>query len=126
MLGQEVHVGSIVSNGWFVGIGSSLLAGIAISLLSYLFITKRNRFEYLQKINMGNREVIYAVRPGIAEGDIPDGSVLTALTNATARRYGLNPNELFTPRQLGEELVKEVMDSSFLSSEQKTKYCTQR
>ncbi len=113
----------ILSNGWVVGIASSLIAGILLSVLSYVFISKRRRREYLQRVNMANRELIYAVRPGIAESNIPSPDILEALSSATARSYGLKREELLTIRELGEELIKEVMDSSFLSSAQKLEYC---
>lgn len=116
---------AILSNGWFVGLGTSLIAGILISLVSYLFISKRKRREYIQNVSMANREIIYAIRPGIAEGNVPTLDVLEALAAATARSYGLRRNELFSTKEVGEELIKEVMDSSFLSSTQKAQYCAQ-
>jgi hypothetical protein len=55
---------------------------------------------------------------------IPTIAVLDAMANATGRKYGLDRNDLFTPAELSDELVKEVMDSSFLSSAQKAEYCS--
>ena len=49
--------------------------------------------------------------------------MLKSLVNATARRYGVDAGDLYTPPQIAEELVKEVMDSSFISSAQKNEYC---
>jgi hypothetical protein len=49
---------------------------------------------------------------------------MTTLLNATARRYGVEASDLYTPTQIAEELVKEVMDSSFISSPQKGEYCS--
>jgi hypothetical protein len=45
------------------------------------------------------------------------------LINATARLYGVESANLFTPSQIAEELIKEVMDSSFISSSQKAEFC---
>jgi hypothetical protein len=115
---------SWATNGWFVGIGSSLLAGVVLSLVSWFLLTKRRRHEFLQLVMLANREVMYAIRPGIAEGHIPGGNVIQAMANATARKYGLDRRDLFTAAELADELVKEVMDSSFLSSAQKADYCS--
>jgi len=112
------------TNGWFVGIGSSLLAGVVLSLVSWFLLTKRRRHKFLQLVMLANQEVTYAIRPGIAEGHIPGGNVLQAMANATARKYGLERRDLFTTAELADELVKEVMDSSFLSSAQKADYCS--
>jgi hypothetical protein len=115
---------SWATNGWFVGIGSSLLAGVVLSLVSWFLLAKRRRHEFLQLVMLANREVMYAIRPGIAEGHIPGGNVIQAMANATARKYGLERRDLFTTAELADELVKEVMDSSFLSSAQKADYCS--
>lgn len=84
---------------------------------------KRENREYIQKVIGANRGVVYAIRPGISEGQIPTGEVLTSLLNATARRYGVEARDLYSPAQIAEELVKEVMDSSFISCVQKGEYC---
>jgi hypothetical protein len=112
------------TNDWLVGIGSSVLAGVVLYLVSWFLLTKRRRHEFLQLVRLANREVMSAIRPGIAEGHIPGGNVLQAMANATARKYGLRRPDLFTTAELADELVKEVMDSSFLSSAQKADYCS--
>jgi hypothetical protein len=71
----------------------------------------------------GLNDVIFAVRPGISEGQIPSTAILEALLNSTARRYGVSVGDMHNPSQIAEELIKEVMDSSFLSATQKTQYC---
>jgi len=112
-----------LTNGWVVGIVSSLVAGGLISLISWFLLSKRRRQDLLQRVTLANREVMYAIRPGIAEGHIPAREVLDAMANATARKYNLERQDLLTPADLADELIKEVMDSSFLSSTQKGEYC---
>jgi hypothetical protein len=112
-----------ITNGWLVGIASSLMAGILLSLISWFLLSKRRRHERAQLVMAANREVMYAIRPGIAEGHIPSADVLEAMASATARKYTLERADLFGPAELSDELVKEVMDSSFLSSSQKDSYC---
>src|SRR6185312_1655389 len=100
------------SNPWVVGVISGIPSGLLVNWVSRKLLGKREDREYLQKTLIANREVIYAIRPGISEGHIPTYEVLTALINATARRYGVEPEDLYTPKTISEELVKEVMDSS--------------
>lgn len=113
-----------VNNAWLVGIASGLVASGLIWLISRFFLSKRDNREYMQKVSSANRDVIIAIRPGIPEGQIPSAEVLEALVNSTARRYGVVATDLYNSRQTAEELIKEVMDSSFLSSAQKSEYCT--
>lgn len=113
----------MLSNSWIVGVATGLIATGIIWVLSRFFLSKKDNREYLQSVASANREVIFALRPGISEGEIPTIQVLDALINSTARRYKLPASDLYNPKQISEELVKEVMDSSFLSSTQKRDYC---
>lgn len=112
------------TNPWVIGVLGSIPGGFLVNWVTGIILGKRENREYLQKVIGANREVVYAIRPGISEGQIPTPEVLTSLLNATARRYDVEPSDLYTPTQIAEELVKEVMDSSFISSAQKSEYCT--
>lgn len=114
---------NILDNPWFVGIVGGILSGIAATWLSRLLFSKRDNREYAQKVAAVNREVIYSVRPGISEGNIPGAEVLNALVASTCRKYAVAVSDAFTVNQISEELVKEVMDSSFISSATKQDYC---
>jgi hypothetical protein len=113
----------ILDNPWFVGIVGGILSGIAATWISRLIFSKRDSREYAQKVAAVNREVIYSLRPGISEGNIPDADVLNALVASTCRKYGVAVPDAFNVVQISEELVKEVMDSSFISSATKQDYC---
>lgn len=110
-------------NSWIVGIVSGIPSGIFVNWISRYTLGRRENREYLQKTIGANREVIYALRPGISENQIPTPQVLGSLINSTARRYSVEPKDLYTPQEIAEELVKEVMDSSFISSAQKAEFC---
>jgi hypothetical protein len=112
------------SNPWVIGVLGSIPGGFLVNYVTGKILGKRENREYLQKVIGANREVVYAIRPGISEGQIPSAEVLTSLVNATARRYGVEVSDLYTATQIAEELVKEVMDSSFISSSQKGEYCS--
>jgi hypothetical protein len=114
---------NVLDNPWFVGIVGGILSGIAATWLSRLLFSKRDSREYAQKVAAVNREVIYSVRPGISEGNISGSKVLTALIASTSRKYGVTVSDAYSVHQISEELVKEVMDSSFISSATKNDYC---
>jgi len=115
----------MLNNPWFIGIGGGILSGLVVTWLSRLFLSKKEDREYLQKVAGANRDVIYAIRPGISEGQIPSGQVIEALRHSTARRYSIDVGDIYTIQQLSEELIKEVMDSSFISSGKKSEFCEQ-
>jgi len=113
----------ILNNAWVVGIGGGILSGLLVTLITRYIFSKKDDKEYIQKLATVNKEVVYALRPGISEGHIPDEEVLSSLINATARKYKVARDDVFRPKQIAEELIKEIMDSSFISSETKKNYC---
>jgi hypothetical protein len=112
-----------LNNGWIVGIATSVISGLVVTWIARILLSKKEDREYKQKIAAANRDVIYAIRPGISEGQIPSQNVIVALIRATARRYEVEGGELYSAAEIMEELMKEVMDSSFLSSAKKAEYC---
>ena len=114
----------IFNNEWVVGIGGGILSGLIVTLITRYFFSKKDNKEYAQKISTVNREVVYALRPGISEGHIPELDVLNSLINATARKYRVEKSDVYHAKQIAEELIKEIMDSSFISSETKKNYCS--
>lgn len=54
---------------------------------------------------------------------MPTVEVIDALKNATARKYKIEPSRLHGIKEIVEDLIKEIMDSSFISSTAKKDYC---
>jgi|TARA_R110001583_G_scaffold195542_1_gene375768 hypothetical protein len=113
----------IFNNSWVIGIGGGILSGLIVTLITRYLFSKKDNKEYSQKVDAVNKEVVYALRPGISEGHIPDMEVLHSLINATARKYKVNKKDTYQAKQIAEELIKEIMDSSFISSDTKKSYC---
>lgn len=112
-----------LSNPWVVGVGGGVLSGLLVTLITRYLFSKREKREYLQKIATANNEIIYAIRPAIAEKVMPSSTMLDALFSATARKYSVDEADLYSRSSLANELIKEVMDNTFLSSQQKVDFC---
>lgn len=113
----------ILSNPWVVGIGGGILSGLIVAIITRKIFSKRDNREYLQKVLGANREVLYAIRPGISEGLIPSKEVVDHLIKATARKYSVEPTSMLDISSIASELIKEVMDSSFISAQTKQDFC---
>ena len=113
----------LLNNPWIVGIGAGVLSGLVGAYLTRLIFSRRDTREYVQKTHQANHEVLYAVRPGISEGVIPTNDVLRSLIAATARKYGVEAKDMHDLEAVSSELVKEVMDSSFISAASKQEFC---
>jgi hypothetical protein len=111
------------SNPWLVGVGTAVISGLLVNFISRFLLSQKDDKELRQKIDAANQEVVYALRPSIAEGSMPTQSTIEALVRATARKYALGRDNLMTIEEFADELIKQVMDSSFISNDQKNKYC---
>src|ERR1019366_5870748 len=114
---------SWLTNAWVIGIGGGIVSGALVTWIANSFLAKKENREYVQKLVSANHEIIYAIRPGIPEGQVPTREVISDLISSTARRYGVSSSDLYSHEELVQELVKEVMDSSFLSTAKKAEYC---
>jgi hypothetical protein len=114
----------LLNDPWVIGIGGGILSGLIVTAVSRFVLSKRENREYLQKVFSANRELIYSIRPGISEGVIPAPEVIESLIIATARKFGVESRDVYGPPELVQELLKEVMDSSFISAKTKEDYCT--
>ena len=113
----------ILNNPWLVGIGGGVLSGLIVALVTRFLFSRRENREYLQRVSAVNREIVYALRPGISEGEIPSEEVLQSLINATSRKHKVDASDAYSSRQIAEELIKDIMDSNFISAETKKSYC---
>lgn len=119
-----MNISDIFSNPWVVGIGGGILSSLIVTLLTRALLSGRDKREFAQTLSTANREIVYAVRPSIPEGIVPNADLLDALVRATARKYGVNSKDLYQPHEVAQDLIKEVMDSSFISAKTKEEYCS--
>lgn len=113
----------LLSNGWVVGIGGGILSGLIVTWLTRILFSKKDLREIAINVSSANREILYAIRPEISESSLPTVQVIEALKNATARKYKIESSRLHDITEIVEELIKEIMDSSFISSSAKKGYC---
>lgn len=120
---KVIHILYLINDPWIIGVGGGILSGILVTFVSRKFFFKKDEKEYIQKTAFANREVIHAIRPGIAESIMPDANIVEALIQSTARKHGISASDMHSKEEIAQELTKEIMDSSFISSEQKKDYC---
>lgn len=113
----------LLNNTWVAGIGTGILSGGLVTWVTNKLISKKDEKELARSIEIANREILYALRTEVSEEQVPALDVVEALINATARRHKLEARHLLKPKQIAEELIKEIMDSSFISSATKKAFC---
>jgi len=116
-------LGPILSNPWIVGIGASTVSGVIVWWITQKLFSARENKEYLQKVLSANSEVLYALRPLIAELTFPSIAIVESVISATSKKFGVKKESMNSPMQFFDELIKEVMDSNFIDSRKKVEYC---
>lgn len=112
-----------LNNAWVTGIAGGVLSGLIVFFITKWLFSDQSKKELVQKAISANREIVYAIRGGIPEGVIPTAQTVDSLRAATARRFELAVEMVFSREELLDELTKEVMDSSFISAKTKHEHC---
>ncbi|MVM37254.1 hypothetical protein GO730_05765 [Spirosoma sp. HMF3257] len=111
------------NNAWIIGIGGGVISGFIVFMVTSKIFSKRENKEYQQKIRLANNELLYAIRPLVVEQKLPTIDIFNSVLLSTSKKYSVNPSDLYNRSDIADDLTKEVMDNSFLTSENKLKYC---
>ena len=114
---------SFFSSPWFVGIATGLVSGVITVLIVRGILPGEINKQYLARVNQANDEMIYALRLIISEQSLPARNVLMALISATAIKHNIKAEDMYTINSIINILIKEVMDTNFISSADKVHYC---
>ncbi|HEV7906344.1 MAG TPA: hypothetical protein VGO96_21060 [Pyrinomonadaceae bacterium] len=112
----------IFNNTWFVGIVGGMVSSFAVFFITNLIISRRERKEIRQHIQIANSEIIYSMRHLTAEKVLPEAGLLDSILSSTARKHGLNKEDLYSVDCLADDIINEIMSNPFLSSQQKVEY----
>lgn len=110
-------------NQWVIGIGGGVFSGLLVTLITRKFFASKDNREYWQRVKLANNEVVYAIKPFIVDGEVPDLHIIASMQSSTARKYGLDVSDMASLSDILEDLIKEIMDTSFISYVLKNQYC---
>lgn len=113
----------MLNNPWVTGIGGGIISSLIVFFVTRYFFSKREKREYLQKLETANNEILYSIRPLVIEKRIPSIDILNAIRISTAKKYGVKQEDLYNEYSLSYDLINEIMGNSFLSSDQKIEFC---
>lgn len=112
-----------INNPWTIGVGGGLISGIVVFLITNRIFSRRENKEYLQKIKMANKELLYSIRPLIVQEKLPTEEMMESLLYATAKKYGLQLDDMYDEEDIADDLIKETLENAFINSDSKLKYC---
>jgi len=114
-----------LQNSWVVGIGGGIISGIIVYFFTNWLYKRKDNSKYLEQIDRANVDIIHVLKPYVAEIGLPETEIVDAIIVSTARKYGVKSEELYSIRIICEELIREIIENAYVSSEKKREYSLQ-
>ena len=113
----------LLENPWFIGVACGVVSSLIVYGATRPLESRRKRREIRHRIRSANADVLQSLRNLIGDNVLPPAGVIDALLNCNAQRYYLNRDDLFTPRQIADEIIFEILNNPFLSAQLKAENC---
>ena len=107
---------------WIVAIGGGLISGIIILLFTDWIRSRKSSKEHSLKVLTANKQVIDILKPYVADNGLPNTEIVDAIITSTARKVGVQENELFTVQEFCQELICEITGNVYVSADKKREY----
>jgi hypothetical protein len=111
-----------LQNPWVVGVAGGIISGIIVFYITQWIFRRKDNSKYIEQISLANSEIIRILKPYVAEKGLPELNIISALIAATARKYRIEVKQIYSIRIICEELIKEVIENVYVSSEKKEEY----
>ncbi len=113
---------NVLSNQWVVNIGTGLIVYISTTILSRIFFNKAANKEKQKSIGNANAEVIRILKPYVLKSNILKANTISSVIESIARKYGLKGEEIYSIKEICEELTREILENPYLDSDKKSEY----
>lgn len=113
---------SFLENQWVVGIGAGIISGIIVYLITKWVFQRKDNSKHLEQINNANMDIIRILKPYVAEKGLPEKEIIDAIILSTSRKYNVKSDELYSIRIVCEELIREIIENVYVSSDKKKEY----
>lgn len=114
---------TFLSNRWVVGIIAGILSGLCVGFLSRFLFSKKNKKEYFERLMLANKEVLCTLKSTISENLLASTEIISSIISSSARKYNIKKSDMYSVEQICDDIIKEIMDSNFISCKTKTDYC---
>lgn len=113
---------SIINNQWIINIGTGLVVYIVTTIISRVILNKATNNEKQKQIQKANKEIIRILKPYVVEKNILTEAIISSVRKSVAREYNVISEEVFSVKDICEELIREILQSSYVDSQKKSEY----
>jgi len=114
-----------LQNPWVCGIGGGIISGIIVFYITKWIMGKKDNSVYLRQVDSANSEVISILKPYIADNGLPTEDVMFAIMSSVARKYQVQVSDMYEINVFCEELIKQIVENVYVSSDKKREYAHQ-
>ncbi|TGM10687.1 hypothetical protein EHQ81_18850 [Leptospira selangorensis] len=114
----------LLSNQWVVGICGGIISGIIVYIVTYYLSTRKEDKIRMQKAEVANNELLHIMRPLIIDKTRFNTNLFDSITASLANKHGVDEDDLLDLIDMGNEIIRDIMQSPFLNIEIKDKYCS--
>lgn len=114
-------VQNILSNQWIIGIGTTVISAVIISLATKWITRKNQNKRYM----LANREIMDSLRPLYLMVEIPSSITIAAVISSIAREFSFDIRALNSPENVREDIFREIISNNFLNSDIKKSFIEQ-
>lgn len=107
------------NNSWV----TSIITGLLVFYVTDVYKRLKEKKSYFQKVRLVNKEIFKTIKYSIPEEKLPSISILKSIHIATAKRYNVKLEDVDSLQAIFDDLIKEIMESNFLSHDNKLLYC---
>ena len=112
----------LIQNPWIVAIGSSVISGVLVYIITERFLKHDQNKEKAKKIESANMEIISILTRCIVEGELLKPEAVKSVLKSACIKYGVKEKEVFSLEEIGEELLNDILKTPYISVKQKEEY----
>lgn len=116
------QIKNILNNQWVINIGTGLVVYIITTIISRIILNKATNKEKQKQMDNANKEVIRILKPYIVEKNFLNEEIIICIIKSVARKFDVSFREIYNVREICEELIREILESSYVDNEKKEEY----
>ncbi|MBI2572363.1 hypothetical protein HYV86_00730 [Candidatus Woesearchaeota archaeon] len=115
---------SFLNNTWFVGITGGIISGVIVYFVTSYILSKKEDKLYLQKVQQANTEIIHILKPYIISEKRFSDNLFNSIISSVSKKYELESKDIINLQEAINDMVTDIMQTSFLTEAQKEVYTT--